>query len=256
MTAIALEQQRRDRNSGIVVTVVLHILLAILFLFIGLKQFDPPIQENSVEVAMADFGTTDDGGGNTPVPDPGGQPTTAPESGDPDDVATEENSDVEVVKPPTPKPNPKPVKKPTVVKPKEPVIDSRLSDALNNWNKPGQTPSDGPGKTPGDPGIPEGKPGGSGVMRGNGWEIRGSRGAVRGPDLSERPELSNETWVEVAIVIDREGNVKRTYVSNSATSDSKIQNVALRAVKNMLIVPNPTGPPEQVQYVRLTFRPS
>ncbi|MBL0128936.1 MAG: hypothetical protein IPP83_16120 [Flavobacteriales bacterium] len=68
------------------------------------------------------------------------------ESGDPDDVATEENSEVEVVKPPTPKPNPKPVKKPSTEKPKEPAIDSRLSNALNNWNKPGQTPSDGPGR--------------------------------------------------------------------------------------------------------------
>lgn len=252
MSTIAL-QQRTDRNTSMIVTVVFHVVLLVLFLFIGLKQFDPPLEEMSVEVAMADYGTTETGGGDNPSEDPGGQASSVPETSDPEDVATDEESDVEVVKPKDPK---KPKTDPKPEKPKEPVLDRRLSDALNNWHKPGEESNDGPDPKPGDPGIPDGKPGGSGIMRGNGWEIRGSRGAMRGPDLSEKPELSNETWVEVAIVMDREGHVKRTYVSNSATTDSRIQNVALRAVKNMLFVTNPSGPPEQIQYVRLTFRPN
>ena len=254
MSSITLQQQRTDRNTGVIVTVVVHIMLLVLFLFIGLKQFDPPLQEISVEVAMADYGTTETGGGDDPSVDPGGQASAPVETSDPEDVATDEESDVEVVKPE--KPTKKPQKDPKPEKPKVPTIDRRLNDALNQWNKPGEESNDGPGKEPGDPGDPEGEPGGKGIMGGKGWVIRGSRGALRGPDLSEKPELSNETWVEVAIVMDREGNVKRTYVSNSATTDSRIQNVALRSVKNMLFVTNPSGPPEQIQYVRLTFRPS
>ena len=252
MSAVVLQQRRRDRNTSVVATVVLHVLLGLLFLFVGLKQFDPPLQEEMVEVAMADYGTTETGGGDDPSVDPGGQGSAPVETNDPEEVATDEESDVEVVKPEKPK---KPTTEPKPEKPKKPTLDRRLSDALNNWNKPGQESNDGPGEDPGDVGAPEGTPGGIGTMRGNGWEIRGSRGAMRGPDLSEKPVISNETWVEVAIVIDRDGNVVRRYVSNAAIQNVEIHNVALRAVKNMRFVANPGGPAEQVQYIRLTFRP-
>ncbi|MCB0767079.1 MAG: energy transducer TonB [Flavobacteriales bacterium] len=255
-TAALYPHERRDRTTGLVTTVVVHVLLLILFLFIGLKQFDPPLPEETVEVAMADFGTTDDGGGNTPTKDPGGEQSAAPVVPEEhEDVATEENSDVEVVKPKQPKPitNPKP--KPE--KPKEPTVDSRLSDALNNWNKPGQRPADGPDNSkPGDPGAPDGKPGGLGAMRGDGWELRGgSRGLARGPDLSERPQLQNATWVEVKVVVDRAGTVLRVSVANTGTADVAIQNVALRAAKTCRFVPLPDGPPEQAHYIKLRFFP-
>ncbi|MCB0769369.1 MAG: hypothetical protein KDC00_03065, partial [Flavobacteriales bacterium] len=109
MIASMQHEERRDRNIGMIITVVFHVLLAILFLFIGLTTWDPPIPEESVEIAMADYGTTDDGGGDTPKPDPGQQQATpVPTEADPEDVATEDASDVEVVKPKDPKPKPKP----------------------------------------------------------------------------------------------------------------------------------------------------
>ncbi len=255
MSGIVIQQQRRDRNTSMIITTVVHVLLGILFLFIGMKQWDPPIPEDSVEVAMADYGTTDDGGGDNPS-DPGGQPATSPESGDPEDVATDEESDVEVVKPITPKPNPKPVKDPKPVKPKEPQVDTRLNDALNNWNKPGDTPNDGPGKEPGDPGDPAGKPGGLGKFHGDGWDLKGSgRGLARGPDLSERPPLQNPTWVEVKVIVDQQGNVLRVSIANTGTPDVAIQNVALRAAKTCRFVALPSGPPEQAHYIKLRFVP-
>jgi outer membrane biosynthesis protein TonB len=254
-----LQEQRRDRTTGVVTTVIVHLLLGILFLFIGLTQFDPPLQEQSVEIAMADYGTTDEGGGDTPSPEPGAEQsaaTTAPED-EPEDVATDEASEVEVFKPKDPKPNPKPNPDPKPVKPKEPRVDTRLNDALNTWNKPGQQPADGPDDSkPGDPGLEDGKPGGIGMMRGDGWELRGSgRGLARGPDLSERPELQNATWVEVKVIVDRAGTVLRVSVANTGTSDVAIQNVALRAAKTCRFVGLPDGPPEQAHYIKLRFFP-
>jgi TonB family protein len=240
-----------------ITTVVFHVLLAILFLFIGLTTWDPPLPEEMVEVAMADYGTTDDGGGNRPTRDPGGQQSAANTPEDqPEEVATEEESVVEVVKPKDPKPNPKPNPDPKPVKPKVPKVDTRLNEALNSWNKPGSEPADGPDKKPGDTGIEDGKKDGIGLMRGDGWELRGSgRGLARGPDLSERPELQNATWVEVKVIVDRAGSVLRVSVAGTGTPDVAIQNVALRAAKTCRFVALPNGPPEQAHYIKLRFFP-
>ncbi|MEZ4740387.1 MAG: hypothetical protein R2818_13770 [Flavobacteriales bacterium] len=257
MTSAMLQDERRDRTTGVITTVLVHVALAILFLFIGLKHFDPPLPEESVEIAMADYGMTDDGGGNNPQPDPGQQQSTpVPTQADPEDVATDDASEVEVVKPKDPKPKPKPKPDPKPEKPKEPTLDNRLNEAINNWNKPGSTPADGPSTKPGDPGIPDGKKGGIGMMRGDGWELRGSgRGLARGPDLSEKPELQNATWVEVKVIVDQAGNVIRVSIANTGTSDVAIQNVALRAAKTCRFVGLPDGPPEQAHYIKLRFFP-
>ncbi len=256
MTSTLQQEERRDRATGMIKTIVMHVVLLILFMFIGLKHFDPPLPEETVEVAMADFGTTDDGGGEQPSKDPGGEQSAAPVTPEQEeDVATEEDSEVEVVKPKIPKPVTKPTPKP--VNPKEPTVDNRLSEALNNWNKPGQQPADGPDKTkPGDPGVKDGKVGGIGAMRGDGWELRGGgRGLARGPDLSERPELQNATWVEVKVIVDRAGAVLRVSVAGTGTPDVAIQNVALRAAKTCRFVAMPDGPPEQAHYIKLRFFP-
>lgn len=256
MTGALQQEERRDRATGLITTIVIHVLLLILFMFVGLKHFDPPLPEESVEVAMADFGTTDDGGGDRPTTDPGGEQSAAPVVPEQnEDVVTDENSDVEVVRPKDPKPVTKPTPKP--VKPTEPKLDNRLSEALNNWNKPGQQPADGPDNSkPGDPGVEDGRPGGLGAMRGDGWELRGSgRGLAKGPDLSERPQLQNATWVEVKVIVDREGKVLRVSVANTGTPDVAIQNVALRAAKTCRFVPLPSGPPEQEHYIKLRFFP-
>ncbi len=134
MSTIVIQQRRSDRTTSAIITTVLHVLLGILFLFIGMKQFDPPIPEQMVELVMEDSGG--DAGGGASQPETGGQPTTAEESGEPEDVATDEESDVEVIKPPVTKPVTKPVPKPVVKQPKK---DTRLEDALNNWNTPSET---------------------------------------------------------------------------------------------------------------------
>ena len=79
MNAIALEQQRRDRTAGIVTTIVVHALLLILFLFIGLTTWDPPLPEEMIEVDMLESGGGLDGGMNSPEAPGEGQPPPAVE---------------------------------------------------------------------------------------------------------------------------------------------------------------------------------
>ncbi|HRH38975.1 MAG TPA: hypothetical protein PK760_11545, partial [Flavobacteriales bacterium] len=76
MSTIAL-QQRRDRNTGILVTIVFHALLLILFLFIGLSQWDPPLQEQVVEILMEGGGG--EVGGGSSQPEASSTPASAPE---------------------------------------------------------------------------------------------------------------------------------------------------------------------------------
>jgi hypothetical protein len=260
MSTIALERgQESDRRAGIIGTIILHVIMVILFLLFGLSQPDP-LPKEDLEIMMADFGTTMTGSGNNETPDPGQKQSSspAPAKSQPEDIVTDERSTVEIPKPEKPKkPKPEVTPKPTPQpeKPKEPTISPGLQNAMEAWKTKGGG-GEGSAKDPGNEGILDGKPEGGGLMQGQGWEIKGSRGAVRGPDLSERPEIQNETWVEVAVKIDRQGEViGKPWISNAAIQSVDIHNVALRAVKVMRFVSNPTGPPEQVQYVRIKFRP-
>ncbi len=256
MSALLARERRQDRNTSAALTIVLHVLLAILFLFIGLTEWDPPIPEDVVEVEMFDGGGGEVGGGSS-QPETNSQPAPTAEESDPEDVATDDESDVEVVKPVTPKPKPKPT-------PTKPKVDRRLENALNNWNTTTETQNTTPTTNP-DPG-----PGGTGkgLFKGSGWELRGGggpgggggtgsgRGLAKGPDLSERPPLENPTWVEVKVIADPSGNVLRVSVANTGTPDVAIQNVALRAAKTVRFVAVPNAPPEVAYYIKLRFVPS
>src|SRR5687768_7203139 len=114
MSTLVLEQQR-DRRTSAIITVVFHIVLIVLFLLFGLQQPDPLPEETGIEVAMADFGTSLTGSGNIETPNPGEQESSAAAVNaaqeTPEEVATDDESDVEVTKPEKPK-KPTPVTTP------------------------------------------------------------------------------------------------------------------------------------------------
>ncbi|MDQ3101528.1 MAG: hypothetical protein M3R08_09080, partial [Bacteroidota bacterium] len=130
MSTLALEQQR-DRRTGMIITILFHIGLIVLFLYIGLSQPDPlPEETVGIEIAMADFGTSMTGSGNIETPNPGDQEASAaavsPSQETPEEVATDDESDVVVTKPEKPKkpkPETTPKPKPEPEKPKEPTIN-------------------------------------------------------------------------------------------------------------------------------------
>lgn len=270
MNAIAWEGPRK--RTAFALSVAFHAGLVLLFLLLKIVTPIPPYPEGGGEgmaLGIADIGYSLEGLGETQTMEesaPAEQAAVQPAESN-EELVTEEDGEPiptppqKTEKPRTERPVVTPNKQPPKIS--EPTVDRRLTDALNNWNT-SSDPKPGSGGTPGDPGQPNGTPGGGGLFSGNGWELRGpgsgggpgGRGLARGPDLSERPALQNPTWVEVKVVVDQQGNVLRVSVANTGTPDVAIQNVALRAAKTCRFVALPNGPPEQAHYIKLRFVPS
>jgi len=56
MSSLTIQQEANDKRVGVIFTVVFHILLLVLFLYIGLQQPDPLPQEEGIELAFEDAG--------------------------------------------------------------------------------------------------------------------------------------------------------------------------------------------------------
>ncbi|MBK9274429.1 MAG: hypothetical protein IPM49_07805 [Flavobacteriales bacterium] len=258
MTTAALHDQRRDRTTGVIATVVLHALLLLLFLFVGLTEYDPPLPEETVEVAMADFGTDLAGSGNVETPDPGDQSQSAASANSedqPEEVATDEASDVEVNKP-RDKPREKPKDTPKPTKPKEPTISTGLQNALNQWGNTGGGGQSGEGSSDqsGNEGVPSGVPDGLGTFHGNGWDIRlGGRGLARGPKITDKPSEGGK--VVLNIFVDRTGKVTRVTqnLDKSTTTSQTLFNIARKAAMACAFTPKPDAAAEQKGEMTFVF---
>jgi|688.fasta_scaffold06964_18 protein TonB len=258
MNAIVLQHQRRDRNTGIIITVLFHVALLILFLFIGMKDFDPRPVEEGLEVAMADFGTSELGMGNEENPDPGATASSAaaPADDTPEDVVTDDASDVVVVKPPV-KPQVKPTDKPKdQPKPKD-QVSSGLENAMSAWDKPnGSKPGgDGQDHVPGNVGIPTGDPSGFGTF-GNGkgeWKLSG-RGLGKGPSITDRPAEAGK--VALNIWVDRSGKVTRVTqnLDKSTTTSQTLFNIAKKAALQCTFTAKADAAAEQVGLMVFVFQ--
>lgn len=267
----ALDRTEGRKGLALTISIVLHGLLLLGFILLKIVTPLPPYPEGGGEgmaLGIADIGYSLEGLGDAESMEESGaveQPTPQAQPETSEEFITEEDGEAINQKPdPVKRPDSTaPVTKPTPKPPKisEPTVDKRISDAFSNWNKNGKP--EGSGTKAGDPGQPDGTAGAGGVFHGNGWELRGSggggggggRGLARGPDLSEKPDLQNATWVEVMVVVDRQGNVLRTSVANSGTTDATIKEVAMRAAKTCRFVALPNGPPEQQHFIKLRFFP-
>ncbi len=265
MSTLALEQER-DRRTGVIATILFHILLVIFFLFYGLSQPNPLPTETGIEIAMADFGTSLTGSGDVETPNPGQQQASAaptPQNQEsPEEVALDELSEVAVTKPEDPKkpkPETKPKPKPEPEKPAEPTIDNRLSEALNTWGKGGGGGGQGDSKEPGNEGIPSGTPGGVvSTMSGEGWSISlGGRGLVNGPNITDRPNIERRSVVVVTIKVDRNGKVTdaRDNLSKSNTTSQVLFNIAKKAARQATFTVKADGPYEQQGEMTFVFDP-
>lgn len=243
MSTIVIEQQQRDRRTGMIVSGTLHALILILFLFIGLSQPDPLPEEEGIELAFEEAGGLS---GGDPATDPGSP--QAPSESDatpasPEDVATEEESEVEAPKPV------KPVKKPDPApKPRKPNPNTLFNPSGN----PNDNSNDDPGgnnqnaTNPGD--------GGTGTFRGAGFEGRlAGRGLSRGPSINERPNEGGK--VALDIFVDREGKVTRVAfnLDRSTTTSQVLFNLAKKAAMQCTFTAKPNGPAEQKGEMTFVF---
>lgn len=261
MSTLIIEQQQRDRRTGVIVTVLFHVLLTILFLFFGLKQPNPLPEEMGIEIAMANFGTSESGSGQTETPDPGSQQSAAaaapsPSEDTPDEVATQDDSPIAQPKPEKPKPKPKPKEdpKPKPEKPAEPTISDPLKQALSQWGQGGGQPGQGESQQPGNQGVPDGVQSGVGTFHGDGWSVSlGGRGLMKGPNISDKPSESGRVVLD--IFVDRQGKVTRVAfnLAKSTTTSQTLFNIAKKAAMQCTFTPNPSGAAEQKGEMSFTF---
>jgi hypothetical protein len=246
MSTISIQQQQNDRRTGIISTVVLHVLLVLLFLFFGLSQPNPLPEEMGIELAFEDAGGLT---GGSPDPTPGSPqetatPVTAPET--PEEVATDENSEVEVTKPV--KPTPKPTPKPAEPKPPKPNPNALFNPSTNPSTNPTTGPPGGgpPGEKPGEGGV--------GNFHGKGFEGKlAGRGLMRGPSISEKPTEGGK--VALDIFVDRTGKVTRVAfnLDRSTTTSQVLFNLAKKAALQCTFSAKPDGAAEQKGEMTFVF---
>ena len=240
MQTIELKQESHDKRVSVIVTIVFHILLLVLFLYIGLQQPNPLPQEEGIELAFEDAGGRT--GGSVSAAPAESTPPPAPavsEPQTPEPVATDEASDVAIPKPVKPTP-PKP--QPTKPQPRKPDPNSLFSPSStpssSSSSSSAQSGGGTPSSTPGD--------GGSGNFKGKAFEGRlAGRGLMRGPNLSEKPTEAGK--VALDIFVDRTGHVTHVAfnLDRSTTTSQTLFNLAKKAAMQCTFSPKPDGPAEQ-----------
>lgn len=254
-----MEDKNRKRNSWIG-TVVFHSVLLLLFLFVGLKYQDPPIEDG---IAI-NFGYEDDGQGNTeqaPQQSTPQQPEEVVETPDvPEEVATQEAVEAPAIS--EKKPEPKPKEKPKEVKEPDPQPTSDLSDRLSRVRN---TKGSGEGETQGggDQGSQDGDPNsknrtGTGGLGDSGDYRLGGRKALQRPKPNYNcPE---EGRVVVKIYVDRYGKVVNAVPGEripgdvaSNTSSKCLFDRARDAAMSTTWQGDPNAPEQQVGYIIYNF---
>ena len=246
MSSIVIQQQGKDRRTGAIVSIVLHAIVIILFLLFGLSQPNPLPKDEGIEISFESAGGLT---GGAPDPNPGSPqetavPVTAPET--PEEVATEEESPVEVPKPVKPKPKPKP--QPAEPKPPKPNPNALFNPSSNPNTNPTSGPPGGgpPGDKPGDGGV--------GNFHGKGFEGKlAGRGLMRGPSISEKPNEGGK--VALDIFVDRTGKVTRVAfnLDRSTTTSQVLFNLARKAALQCTFSAKPDGPAEQKGEMAFVF---
>ncbi len=255
----------KNRRKGLVATIIYHVVLLLLFIFVGLTYQDPPPEEG---IAI-NFGYEDDGSGTTSQSAPQ-QPQ--PQQEEPEetaeqidtDVATQEVEDApnvteEKTEPKKEKPKEEPKEEP------KPQPDSRLVNALDKTkNQEGQGQGEGETTGGGDQGDPNGdrnspnRTGNGGI--GNSGDYRlGNRKALERP----KPvyDCPDEGRVVVKVYVNRSGQVidaiageKIPNGPGSTTSSSCLYSRAVSAAKRTTWQGDASAPDRQVGYIIYNFK--
>lgn len=227
----------KHEKKSFTITVIIHVLLIVLLLFLGLKYLDPP-PESGIAI---NFGNSEVGSGDVQPTEPvksAPQPTTNPVVSQPkpvvEEVVTQESEEAPVIEKKT-------VKKPVVtekpVEPKkvepakqpDPTPSKSTTDALSsilNGPKSNGTATGGEGndQAAGDKGSPDGDPSASSYY-GNGMGLDGD-GNYR---LGGRRALNKERIVQdcnesglvvVQIEVNQNGQVTKATPGIKGTTNS------------------------------------
>ncbi len=268
--------ETKHEKKSFTITVVLHVVLIILLLFLGFTYLDPPPEDG---IAI-NFGTSEVGSGNEQPTEPvesAPQETTQPETQtEPEPVVEEEVVTQEIEEAPVieKKEEPKPVQEDEPeeepeeeepVEEPEPQPDKSTTDAMSSiLNGPEQTGSadggEGDDDLAGDKGDPNGDPNASSYY-GNGTGLDGD-GNYR---LGGRRALNKEKFVQdcnesgivvVRIEVDRNGNVIEATpgVKGTTNNASCLTDPARRAAMATRFNSDENAPSRQVGTIIYNFK--
>ncbi|GIV32672.1 MAG: hypothetical protein KatS3mg031_0207 [Chitinophagales bacterium] len=284
------EEEKKNKVKGILVTVAVHALIMLLFLYLGLSSKYPP----PVEGIVVNFGTLDAGQGPRQPQVIEEKEVSPPEEAEPlpveeqeeaaPDIVTQQTEEAPAIEKPVEKKEPekkpekpkeetpRPVKEPPKEDPKklvkeepapvkeEPRIDpkSLYSGQKASENKPG---SEGKTYTPGDQGDPSGDPSaknytGESKGLGNigvGYDLTG-RNLLAIPDIDRSYKESGK--VVIQIKVDRNGNVvlAKFTLKGSTTTDPTLIALAEKAAREARFSADPNAPEEQFGTISFTFK--
>ena len=255
--------KEKNKRNGLIGTLLFHILLLILFFFIGLKEPFPKIEELGMPMRIR-LGTTETGRDNNPTPasevaqqNPEPIVNSAPQA---NEVATQTQESINIKKTEEKKTEKEIQKEEKKVEKKEVVEEKQISDHLQKMlNKfkdksKNEGGSYGIGENEGnqeaEDGSPDGGPEGGSLPGGGSYKLAG-RGLLSIPKIQDQSQ--EEGRVVVDITVDKNGNVARAVAGGkgSTTTSSILLKKAKDAAFNTKFSPNPNAPVEQ--YGQMTF---
>jgi protein TonB len=246
----------KDKNSrsGIIGTIIVHLLLLLLVIFFGMPYQDPPPENEGA--MLINFGTSDNGSGDEqpsePVSATSESVTPTENIAAEENVLTQENLEaVEVQSSPVPE-EAEPLPEPIV----EQVVSQNLLDALNSANNSESTANQGEKEGDGDEGNPNGDVNSNGTNtsggNGIGFEL-GSRGSVS----FKKPEnpTQEDGTVVVDIWVNRAGTVvmAKTGARGSTTTNPILQKKAEEAAYKAKFKKDEGAPFEQKGTMTFVF---
>jgi len=219
--------KKKDTVRSIAIALLLNtIALLLIFFFIRWKKQDPPPEDLTVELSMADFGYTNAGNNFTD----GAPQTEKVVQEAPTEEAIVDNSSqtaANVQDKPSEATKPSETQTQETAKPEQ-TVSNGLNNALDAMTGGG----DGNNNTQGDQGNPSGKIEGKGVFgNGSGWALSG-RSMTGKPSFNGSPKKNGT--VQVRIKVDKNGKVTDATVVNSLptnTPDAQLRKLALDAAR-------------------------
>lgn len=263
-----------NKRSGVIGTILFHLLLLLLFIFYGLKEPFPPREEIGMPLRIR-LGNTEIGSGTKPSLQPGitsennTRSEAVPENSSSDistpDVATQPDNPTSVKKDKkkqveekvtetTPSENQKTEQTQT----EEQVISDHLKNLLDKFktrNKQGTGgygTSDNEGSTGHPDGAPDGGDIGGDLPGGGGFSLSGRK--VISP-VKPKGNRKDEGFIVVEIIVDKNGNVLKASpgVPGTTIINDELWNNAREAAMKMKFTSSPNAPIEQIGKVRFKF---
>lgn len=239
--------QEKNSRTGVIGTILFHLLLLLLFIQFGMTYQDPP-EENAGGMVI-NFGTTDEGMGDTQPSS--SENTTTSETTTPSSAqenaltTTEESVEMNASQNTTTTTNQN-----TTTQQTEQTVDENLSNALNALNNPNNNSTgDGNTGTPGDQGDESGDPNSNnytGGGTGNGVDF-----SLAGRSMVKVKKPNNPTQedgkVVVEIVVDKNGKVIRATpgARGSSTTNPTLYKISKEAALEARFNVKADAPAEQ-----------